>query len=541
MNKQFLILLGIIFIAIFFRVNQLSTVPPSASLDEASIGWNAYSILNTGKDEYGYKFPLLLRAYDDWRPALYVYFVIPFVKLFGLNVLSVRLPSVILSTLSVIATYFLAKELFRNKNKENLFSGENIGLISSFFLGISPWHIYISRLGHEVNLGLSFLIFAVLFFLKKRIYLSSFFFFLSLISYQSEKVFIPILILGITNIYKSEILVIRKKLIMIFIFGIIAFLPFIKETLAPNALIRFQGTNVFNSHPERFEEQSKLLAKAVNQNDVLGIILYNRRLISIQIFLEGYLSHFNPVWLFTNSSGDYHKVPGIGLLYIWELPLILLGLYALLNKNFEKKTKKIILVWVLAAPIAASLATQAPHALRSFTFLPTLQILSALGVISLFSYFRNNRLRQVLFLSCAGITFLSISYSFRQYFYVFPKTQSSSFQYAISNAIPFALENKDSYKKIVFSNVDNLSQSYMFFLFYSSYDPKLYQKQKGTISGGYDKTHAFGKYEFRPIQIAKEEKGNLYIGNYSDFPISGSTLNVFEDLDGKKTIKVVTK
>src|SRR5438046_1183056 len=97
----FILFILILLIAIFFRCYQLSKIPPSPSLDEVSIGYNAYSILNTGKDEYGYHFPLLLRAYDDWRPALYVYMVIPFVKLFGLTVFAVRLPSVLLSFITI--------------------------------------------------------------------------------------------------------------------------------------------------------------------------------------------------------------------------------------------------------------------------------------------------------------------------------------------------------------------------------------------------------------------------------------------------------
>src|SRR3989344_1445540 len=143
-NSRYILLL-IILLASFLRLNSLNSVPPSASVDEVSIGYNAYSILQTGKDEYGAKFPIILRAYDDWRPALYVYLVVPFVKLFGLSVFAVRFPSVILSVLTVVATYFLTKELFKNSLK--------IPEVASLLLAIYPWHIYISRLGHEVNAG----------------------------------------------------------------------------------------------------------------------------------------------------------------------------------------------------------------------------------------------------------------------------------------------------------------------------------------------------------------------------------------------------
>ena len=241
----------IILLASFLRLNSLNSVPPSASVDEVSIGYNAYSILQTGKDEYGAKFPIILRAYDDWRPALYVYLVVPFVKLFGLSVFAVRFPSVILSVLTVVATYFLTKELFKNSLK--------IPEVASLLLAISPWHIYISRLGHEVNAGLSFFIFGFLFFLLRRSYLSVLFFGLSFISYQSEKFFIPLFVLILVFLYKKVFFEQKKSFIIATFLGFIILIPFIKETLSPNALIRLKGTNLFNSQQDRFYDESKKL------------------------------------------------------------------------------------------------------------------------------------------------------------------------------------------------------------------------------------------------------------------------------------------
>ncbi len=548
MKKIHLVLFGILILAAFLRVHQLAVVPPSASLDEASIGWNAYSILNTGADEYGQPFPILLRSYDDWRPALYVYLVIPFIKLLGLSVVAVRLPSVIFSILTVVATYFLVKELFKVKPKElpSFFNGNNLALISSFLLSISPWHIYISRLGHEVNLGLSFAVFALLFVLKRKIYLSAFFFILSFISYQTEKVFIPLLLIGLFFIFRKDLLIIKKKLAIVLIVSFLVLFPFLKATFSENALIRFSGTNVFKANEGRFIERSFLLDKAVKENDFIGQVLYNRRVLAGQIIAEGYLSHFNPVWLFTNANEDKHKVPDLGLLYIWVLPFSMMGIYALIRYGFDIRTKQIIFLWFLLAPVAASITTEVPHALRSFVFLPTWQIFASLGAIFTISLLRNDSLRKLSVAVFALVVFFSTQYFYRQYFYIFPVQQTSSFQYSISQAIPFVLENQESYEKVIFSNYDRLYQSYMFFLFYSKYNPNLYQKQGGTVSGGYSQTHEFGKYEFRPINISQEKKGNLYVGNYYDFNLPDGklkpikVLKIIENLKGEKRIKIIT-
>lgn len=538
-----LLLLEIVILAAILRFAVINNVPPSASLDEASIGWNAYSILNTGKDEYGYNFPILLRAYDDFRPALYVYSVIPFVKVFGLNALSVRLPSVILSILTVFATYFLVSEMFKD---QKILNSKYLGLLTAFLLAVSPWHVYISRLGHEANFGLSFFIFAILFFLKRRIYLAVLFISLSFVSYQSEKIFIPVVIFGIFLIFKNELFKLKKRLLIPLILSLVLLIPFIKISLSPDALLRYKATNVFDANQSRFINQSLLLQKAKERKDLIGEIIYNRRILSLEIISEGYLSHFNPVWLFTNSTNEKFKAPELGLLYFWTLPFILVGFYILISKKFDSKIKKLIFLWFLAAPLSAAITTENPHALRALTFLPTWEIFASIGIIYWFRVLKNNLKKPYLTL----ITFLilfSIGSLYEQYFRVFPKAQSSSFQYALSKTIPYALKNQESYKKVVFTNNGNLYQSYMFFLFYSKYDPRLYLREGGTISGGYDAVHKFGKYEFRSINIGEEKKGNLYIGNYSELNLKGvlaqqvKTLKVVSNLDGEKAIKIVTK
>lgn len=547
MSKKiiFIILFFIIVVAAFFRFYKLQVVPPSASLDEVSIGWNAYSILQTGKDEYGTRFPILLRAYDDYRPALYVYTVIPFVKIFGLNALSVRLPSAIFSVLTVLATYFLVKELFKRKGNGSILlkslSIEYIALIVTFLLAISPWHIYMSRLGHEVNLAFSAFVFALYFFLRKNIYLSSLFFFLSFISYQTEKIFIPIIVLAIFFIFKDELYEFRKKILISIFFGFLLLVPFLKESFSGNGLIRFNATNVLKANEHRFIEQSKDLNYSFENNNPLAKIIYNRRILSFQILAEGYLTHFNPTWLFSNLSGEKHKVPNIGLMYLWELPFVLIGLYMIIRINIDKKIKKLIFVWFLASPIAASLTTDTPHALRSLVFLPTWQIFSALGLVSSLFYFK--RFFRIIFPIGLLILCFSLLYFYEQYFYVFPKSQSKPFQYSLSKTIPFVLEREKDYKKIVFSNSGSLHQSYMFFLFYSKYDPNLYQKQGGTGSGGYDKIHKFGKYEFKNIDIKMIPKGSLYVANYSEVDLSKKldVIKTFKDLDGENSIMVIKK
>src|ERR1035437_1339725 len=156
-----LLLLLIIIVAAFIRLYQIGKVPASPDWDEAALGYNAYSIMLTGKDEYGKFLPVVLQSFDDYKPALYSYLVIPFIKIFGLSVVAVRLPSVLFGALSILAIFFIIKELFdKGVTVGNIkIDSDILALVTCFLVAISPWHIQFSRIGFEANVGLSFNLF----------------------------------------------------------------------------------------------------------------------------------------------------------------------------------------------------------------------------------------------------------------------------------------------------------------------------------------------------------------------------------------------
>src|SRR3972149_6859742 len=165
MNKQSLanfvgrkniILILIVLLAFVLRFYRLDSYP-ALNADEAAIGYNAYSLVRTGLDEHGNPWPIHFQSFNDYKPGLYFYIVLPFVKFFGLNELSVRAPAAFLGVLTVLVIYLLVKELFKNKK---------LALISSLFLAISPWHIHFSRGGWEVSVATFFITLGLYFFVK---------------------------------------------------------------------------------------------------------------------------------------------------------------------------------------------------------------------------------------------------------------------------------------------------------------------------------------------------------------------------------------
>src|SRR5258708_24114748 len=107
--KIVITLLLILFFAT--RLYKIDRVPVAAYWDEASIGYNAYSILKIGKDEWGNIFPIHLKAFGEYKLPIYIYSVVPFIAIFGLNIFSVRLPSVIFSSLTILITILLTKKI----------------------------------------------------------------------------------------------------------------------------------------------------------------------------------------------------------------------------------------------------------------------------------------------------------------------------------------------------------------------------------------------------------------------------------------------
>ena len=72
-------LLFIFLLAGLLRLWGIGAVPVSLDWDEAALGYNAYSIYHTGRDEYGKFLPVILKSFDDYKPALYAYTIIPFI------------------------------------------------------------------------------------------------------------------------------------------------------------------------------------------------------------------------------------------------------------------------------------------------------------------------------------------------------------------------------------------------------------------------------------------------------------------------------
>lgn len=556
-NLNKILLALVILAALILRLWQLGNVPPSPDWDEAALGYTAYSIMQTGKDEYGKNLPVILRSFDDYKPALYAYLIIPFINIFGLNTFTVRLPGAIFGIIAVIATYFLVKELF-DKQKYK----EHVSLLSAFLLTISPWHLQFSRIAFEAQVGMSMNILSILFFLKglkNKLFLipGVVFASASIYVYQSEKVYLPILFLILALIYFREILKIPKIwLFGAIILGLILITPMVHGLISDkNALFRAKGVSVFSDQTKFLMKNAQKYAEDKQNNDYLGLLVDNRRVEYAKAIISGYISHFNLNWLFVTGDIERHHAPNMGLLYLYELPFLLIGIYILIFYPYSLRTKLTIFAIFLIAPIPASITSGVPHAVRNINFLPILQILVALGLIYAAGYISNlkyqiakmpasrqgGHIKYFIFPLFILFFIFNFLYYFNQYFIQQNFFYSESWQYGYKEVLEYIKPIEEKYNKVIVTNDRPLDQSYMFFLFYLKYNPKTYLTEGGTSSGGFREDHRFGKYEFRTISWDQEEKGNLYIGRPEDFPDGLGSMKTINYLNGKPAILIVGK
>src|SRR3989344_4114010 len=104
--KKYVPLIFIVTLAFFLRIYKISNFPPGLYSDETTYGYNAYSLLKTGADEYGKVWPLTFKSFGDYKPPMTAWLTIPAIAAFGLNEFSVRLPAAIAGTLTVLIVYF---------------------------------------------------------------------------------------------------------------------------------------------------------------------------------------------------------------------------------------------------------------------------------------------------------------------------------------------------------------------------------------------------------------------------------------------------
>src|ERR1035437_9414765 len=216
-----ILLCGILLIAFFARTCQLSNVPDGFHIDESSLGYNAYSLLLTGKDSDGNRLPLYISMFNDNNPTGYYYMAAASIKFFGLDVFATRFPAALFGSLSIFAIFALGFAIFRDKR---------VAVVGALLTALAPWSIVLSRASAETLVALFFVVLGfslvILSFRSKKILLhllGEVLLFISLFIYPAPRVFVPLFFLLLITFFfkawfKNSVLKYKISIITSFLF-----------------------------------------------------------------------------------------------------------------------------------------------------------------------------------------------------------------------------------------------------------------------------------------------------------------------------------
>lgn len=532
-KKEKILILLLVLFSLFLRIYKVSQYPAGLNADEAAIGYNAYSLLQTGKDEFDHPWPINFQSFNDFKPGLYFYLVLPFVKIFGLTELAVRLPSVLLGTLTVYFVFLLTKKLFKNPS---------LGLISGLLLAISPWHIHFSRGGWESNVAVFFLVLGVyLFFVslsKPKFYVfSALSFLFSMYTYHSARIIAPLLIIGLAIFYWREIF--KKKntkfLVITFAIALILLLPLASSFLGGAGTSRFSGVGIFADQGP-FWRTNELRGQHLNPFNLKTKILHNKYFEYFVLFFSNWLSHFSGNFLFIfGDEIQRNKIPGMGQMYLVEIPFLILGLYFLI-KN-KPNNWKLIFYWLLIAPLASSLTFQSPHAIRSLNMVIPLVIICAFGFWQTWLWVKQ-KTKSVLICFLVYLFALipwNFSYFLHQYFVHYPQVYPAAWEYGFKDLTAYLQERGGVFERVYITS--KYDQPYILLAFYLKYPPEVFQKEAVLTPRdqyGFSTVEHFGKYYFGPVaeQLGKHSS-TLIIGTPDEIPDSATIVKRIYFKDGK--------
>ncbi len=499
MNKKTIFILAFItFCGLFLHFYKLDQVPRCLNADEAAFAYNAYSILKTGKDEYGIFLPLRLKSFGDYKMPLISYLTVPFIAVFGLNDWSIKLQNAFILLLFPTLLYFFVYRLFKNKN---------IALLTPLLFVLS-WGVQsMGRQLHEALLT-SFLITATAYFFilakdEKGIKFKVLFIitnFLSLFSYQSSRIF-AVFFLALTFFYT-----LKKKfnwkffLIFLATLGIFGISDIIYTPKRVGNLLFFNN-----------------LGFSLKINELRGEggsrLFYNKLTVGVKDIVFEYLKYFSPQFLIINGDENYRfGYQGMSIVTVVEYLFFFIGLYYIF-KNKEK-WRLYILGLLAVSPLTAALSWAGVSITRSFFIIVPFLIVVSYGTVYFIESFKKNfRIIILVIIAVSYLFFLFYTWDFYLNHYPKRATNIRAWECGFKELVKYVEKNYTKYDRFYITKEDN--ESYIFFLYYLKYSPQKYQPQAKLSEPdeyGFGQIEGFDKFIFNSDY--PHDKNNLVIVGY---------------------------
>jgi 4-amino-4-deoxy-L-arabinose transferase-like glycosyltransferase len=526
-----IILVFILFASSAFRMFHLGLVPAGLTNDEANTAYDAYSILRTGRDQWGKLLPASsFRGFGDNRLPLYTYVTVPSVSVFGLTPFAVRFPSAVSGVITVLLLYLFLRYVFKN---------EGAALGGAAMLAVSPWHIAVSRVGLESNLAILFILAGCYFLFRGRakpvFYPAAFFTFgLSLFTYTTSQVIVPVLLMSFFLLHRKSLRaqagwIIKGTVIL----SLMAAVLFTGASNSGTRLTQVAFTNdigIVNALNERRGECRNRLPEIFCQ------VMFNKGTSYASRFVANYVSHFSPQLLFTDGTQTQFAVMHQrGLYYFSMIPFLLAGIYFLMRELNMKSV--FMLLWMVLSALPDAITGFGHYSRYLISLIPFI-ITAAYGFGKLLDM---KKLRFVP-IALTAVMIWELTVFVTEYHTFFSPYYARYSNYGYRELFGFLHDAESGYDEIVISNRVHDTKQYAYYAFYNRYDPVLFQKgsgiEKTDESGGWVRVNRIGKYVFaESIKVPEPLKGSdipetLYVGDPSEFPVHVKPRTAIRDLKG---------
>lgn len=498
-RKYVIIFVLILLVGSFIRLFRIADIPSGFHADEAVFGYNAYSILKTGRDEYGKYFPLILKSFGDYKAAVYSYATIPFIPLFGLTELSVRLPSAISGIFFIILAYLIAFQLSKDRK---------LALITSLVTAISPMGIVLSRVQSDPLMCIVIFCFAFYcwnLWVEKGKHMYILFAFVSLVlsflTYVATRLFaIPFFIILGLCYWKSYSAKIRKA----YIVSLFVMIVVIVLLSTSSAGTRLSQINIFSKTDVQVLINEEIREDGGGEYPIVTTRIFHNKLTGFaRYMLKNYSDYLSANFLFFQAEQPLReRIPNTGIMYLIEFPLLLIGVYMSVKKRLRYGIFSVI--WVTMVPLVLSfISGETPNIHRFFLATLPLSLLVGIGILSIVKMLNGFRRSLLIILIIVGYI-CSIIFFLHELFVHQPVHVPFFRGYAYKALVTDVSMRYKDYSKIVITKSNE--SPYIYFLFYGAFDPKNYQLTGSHRDLDYQ---GFDKYVFIPEDCPSfNEHGN---------------------------------
>lgn len=480
----------ILIIGMLIRIIGIANMPNALNCDEASAGYEAFSILNYGIDRNGNFIPSFLVAWGSGQNALLSYLMIPFIKILGLSILSVRLPMAILGCISLVIMYLLLKKI----------SNKKLAIIGLAFFAICPWHIMKSRWGLESNLFPDLILIFTYLLIKglednKKIlyYLSFVIAGISAYAYGTSYYFLPVFIIPLLIILiKKEKITIKQSIISLAIVGVVS-LPIVLYVII-NTLGLEQINLPFMTIPKLEVNRYKELT-AIFSKDFLTI--------SISNFIESM-----KILILQTDGLPWNNIQPFGTIYIFSTIFTITGIINsfIKNKFVEIKYSYLFNIWFIVCIILTFICE--PNINRLNIIMIPIIYYTILGIYIFIEHIvkKQNQTKAIILISI--IYLISFGLFMKEY------TNQNCDEYGtFENGLEEVIKYVDNIDNKEIYITDKIKTPYIYVLFYTQYNTREFVKtvEYEDKYVAFKQVNSFGKYNFGNIEQMNFDKDYIYV------------------------------